>query len=195
VTVGLSADIMSQSHRRSTGSRPRQVTPAPGRVARRLATCLRLRDSAVWDVPPATTGGTTGGTAEDHGQTGKEPFTVTCQEAGRPLRDCSAAFERTGARSPTWLASHKYVDARRHVAPVIAAYVADQFDFLALRSSRPARASNAMQPVRVTSKGCRDLAPASHGRRRHGRDDGDLDLGGQRRPLGAAELPLRPDHD
>ena len=49
-----------------------------------------------------------------------------------------------------------------------------------------------MRPVRVTMPGASLSSPAAHGRRRDGRDGGDHDLGRERRPVRAAELPLLP---
>jgi MYXO-CTERM domain-containing protein len=57
----------------------------------------------------------------------------------------------------TWLADNGYT-IPAEVAPVIAAYVAEQFDFLAIKLV-PGQGVEAMRPVRVTSEGASPTLP------------------------------------
>jgi len=57
----------------------------------------------------------------------------------------------------TWLTQHGY-SIPSAVAPLVAAYVADGFDFLAMKLA-PGKGVSAMQPVRVTTSGASPVMP------------------------------------
>jgi hypothetical protein len=57
----------------------------------------------------------------------------------------------------TWLTQHGY-SIPSAVAPIVAGYVADGFDFLAMKLA-PGKGVSAMQPVRVTTKGASPVMP------------------------------------
>jgi hypothetical protein len=57
----------------------------------------------------------------------------------------------------TWLTQHGY-SIPSAVAPIVAAYVADGFDFLAMKLA-PGKGVSAMQPVRVTTSGASPVMP------------------------------------
>jgi hypothetical protein len=138
VTVGLSADIMfNLIDQNLTASQvvqpPVDCPPSPA--------CDSLGFNG------STTGGTTGGTAEVTGAGGVQ---VLAQEQVGPYETVQL-HSTDGSALTNWLTSHGYLIAA-DVVPVIAAYVADQFDFLALKLV-PGKGVQSMQPVRVTSQG------------------------------------------
>jgi hypothetical protein len=133
VTVGLSADVMFNTIDTLTASQV--IQPAP-------------------DCPPPPScsfGATAPGAAEaaDAGAGGGS-VVVTSQEQVGPYETVQL-HSNDGSALNTWLTSHGYPIAK-DVAPVIAGYVADHFDFLALKLV-PGKGVQSMQPVRVTSKG------------------------------------------
>jgi hypothetical protein len=137
VTVGLSADIMFNLI---------DVTLTTSQVVEPPTDC----------PPPPTcnffggSGGDDGGAAFE-GPGGEDAgVTVTSQAQVGPYETVQL-HSTDGSALTDWLDSHGYAIAPA-VAPVIAAYVADQFDFLALKLI-PGKGIQSMQPVRVTSKG------------------------------------------
>ena len=142
VTVGLSADILFQTINGLTATSvtsPPTGCPPPPTCGGSGTGCLggASSNSAAF--------GDNGGPAD-----GKGAVTVTSQKQVGPYETVQL-HSNDGSALNTWLATHKYVVPAAD-APVIAAYVADHFDFLALRLA-PGEGVHAMQPVRVTSKG------------------------------------------
>jgi hypothetical protein len=135
VTVGLSADIMfNLIDQTLTAS---QVVEPPT------------------DCPPApvcTSYFSGGGSASfpSAADAGVGLVTVTMQEQVGPYETVQL-HSNDGSALTSWLDSHGYAIAK-DVVPVIAAYVADKFDFLALKLV-PGAGVQSMQPVRVTSAG------------------------------------------
>jgi hypothetical protein len=145
VTVGLSADILFQTINALTAtvitSPPTGCPPPPTCGGFGGGGCLASRSSGASFAGVAGDGGalTVAGTV-----------TVTSQKQVGPYETVQL-HSTDGSALTDWLAAHKYVLSKAD-APVIAAYVADHFDFLALRLA-PGEGVHAMQPVRVTSKG------------------------------------------
>jgi hypothetical protein len=135
VTVGLSADVLfNLIDQTLTASQvvepPTNCPPAP--------TCTSSSFSGA-GVPEVA--------GED---AGAAAVTVTSQEQVGPYETVQL-HSTDGSALTSWLDSHGYAIAK-DVVPVIAAYVADKFDFLALKLV-PGKGVQSMQPVRVTSKG------------------------------------------
>jgi hypothetical protein len=139
VTVGLSADItfnlIDQNLTASQVVQPPLDCPPP-------PTC----GSGFYSEAPVASGGT----VDLASDAGAESVVVTAQEQVGPYETVQL-HSSDGSALTNWLTSHGYPIAA-DVAPVIAAYVADQFDFLALKLV-PGKGVQSMQPVRVTSKG------------------------------------------
>jgi MYXO-CTERM domain-containing protein len=142
VTVGLSADIMfnviDQTLTASQVVEPPTDCPPP-------PTCA----NGYFGGAGSTTGATTGASGfelsgEDAG------VTVTSQAQVGPYETVQL-HSTDGSALTNWLDSHGYQIAPA-VVPVIAEYVAGQFDFLALKLV-PGAGVQSMQPVRVTSNG------------------------------------------
>jgi hypothetical protein len=136
VTVGLSADItfnvIDQTLTTSQVVEPPTDCPPP-------PTC---------NIGNFGAGAASGSVAasEDGGAT----VVVTSQEQVGPYETVQL-HSTDGSALTNWLDSHGYQIAPA-VVPVIAEYVAGQFDFLALKLV-PGAGVQSMQPVRVTSKG------------------------------------------
>jgi len=143
VTVGLSADIMlnviDQALTTSQVVDPPTDCPPP-------PTCA----NSYFGGPGGATGSTTGGTTGASGEVAGAGVTVTAQAQVGPYETVQL-HSTDGSALTNWLDSHGYQIAPA-VVPVIAAYVAGQFDFLALKLE-PGVGVQSMQPVRVTSKG------------------------------------------
>jgi hypothetical protein len=143
VTVGLSADILFQTVNTLTAT---SVTSPP--------THCPLPPTCGPSGPgcgASASGNATAGFARDaDGGQGTGAVTVLSQKQVGPYETVQL-HSTDGSALSTWLAAHKYVVPPAD-APVIAAYVAAHFDFLALRLA-PGEGVHAMQPVRVTSKG------------------------------------------
>jgi Uncharacterized protein conserved in bacteria (DUF2330) len=137
VTVGLSADItfnvIDQTLTTSQVVEPPTDCPPP-------PTC-----PSNYFGGGSTTGG--GGLALAGADAG---VTVTAQAQVGPYETVQL-HSTDGSALTNWLDSHGYQIAPA-VVPVIAEYVAGQFDFLALKLV-PGAGVQSMQPVRVTSKG------------------------------------------
>ena len=87
---------------------------------------------------------------------GGQGVTVIAQEVVGPYETVQLASKDPAALT-TWLENHGYA-IPADVAPVIAAYVKDGFDFLALKLV-PGKAVTSMRPVRVTSPGASPVLP------------------------------------
>ncbi|MEZ4297273.1 MAG: DUF2330 domain-containing protein [Polyangiaceae bacterium] len=82
--------------------------------------------------------------------------TVVKQETVGPYDSVTLASEDANALTD-WLEAHNY-DIPEDVKPVIAAYVEDGFDFIALRLT-PGNGVNLMSPVRVITEGASPVLP------------------------------------
>ena len=136
VTVGLSADVMFKTMETLTATTvnqpPTNCPPPPS--------CNQN------NFPTAGFSGA----AADAGASGPGSVQVLSQAQVGPYETVQLKSS-DGSALTNWLLSHGY-DVPAADAPVIAAYVADGFDFLALKLV-PGKGVKAMQPVRVTSKG------------------------------------------
>jgi hypothetical protein len=144
VTVGLSSDLMFASLDQLTET---QVVPPPTNCP----------------PPPSCEGfgfgfGNSGPTAEAAGASADAgaAVTVTAQQQVGPYETVQLHSSDPNALQ-NWLTSHGYAIPAA-VAPVVAAYVADQFDFLAMKLV-PGQGVTAMRPVRVTSTGANPTLP------------------------------------
>jgi len=141
VTVGLSADILFQTINQLTATQV--IEPA--------ANC----------PPPPTCGETfaaagSGGTVESAGTGSGGGVTVTAQAQVGPYETVQL-HSTDGSALNNWLIAHGY-QIPASTQPIIAAYVAESFDFLALKLI-PGVGVQAMQPVRVTSNGAAPSLP------------------------------------
>jgi hypothetical protein len=136
VTVGLSADILFSTMEQLTATQviepPTDCPPPP---------------SCGYDLEAPGASGT-GAAAADGGT--KSQVTVTSQKQVGPYETVQLQ-SNDGSALTNWLHSHGY-NVPASDAPVIAAYVAQHFNFLALKLV-PGKGVQAMQPVRVTSRG------------------------------------------
>ena len=116
-------------------------------------------------VPPATYGGAMGcglagcGTQEGNasaGAPGAGQVQILSQSVIGPYETVTLrATDPTALRD--WLTSHAY-DIPAAIGPTIDAYVAESFDFIALRL-RPQCGERAMQPVRIVTQGADPTLP------------------------------------
>ncbi len=143
VTVGLSADILFDSLDSLTATQV--VEPPTG--------CPTAPDCDLGLAPieGATGGSSGGGAAGDAGA-----VTVTSQKQVGPY-DTVQLHSTDGSALTDWLSSHGY-SVPSSASPIIAAYVADKFDFLAMKLV-PGKGVQAMRPVRVTSSGAAPVLP------------------------------------
>jgi len=88
--------------------------------------------------------------AEAGGGGGSDPVTVVSQQTVGPYETVTLSTEQPGALND-WLQSHGYV-VPEAIQPTIDAYVAEGFDFIALRLV-PGNGVQQMQPVRVIMAG------------------------------------------
>jgi MYXO-CTERM domain-containing protein len=141
VTVGLSADVMFQVINQFTTTTveapPTNCPPPP--------TCGGGGFAAA--AP-----GEANGATEDKGAT----VTVTAQQQVGPYETVQL-HSNDGSALNDWLTAHGY-SIPDDTKPVIAAYVAQHFDFLALKLV-PGQGVQSMQPVRVTSHGASPTLP------------------------------------
>jgi len=110
-------------------------------------------------TPPNCFGGPTAGGGFDNegtGASGGGGVTVIAQEVVGPYETVQLSSADSQALK-TWLTDHGYA-VPQDIAPVIDAYVADGFDFLALKLV-PGQGIDAMRPVRITSPGASPLLP------------------------------------
>jgi Uncharacterized protein conserved in bacteria (DUF2330) len=135
VTVGLSADILFSTLEAQTATEVVQPTPnCPPTSCHNFA------------GPGGSLQNGSGGSAG----TGGGGVTVLSQKQVGPYETVQLKSS-DGSALDKWLASHGY-ELPAADKPVVAAYVAEHFDFLALKLI-PGEGVNTMQPVRVTSKG------------------------------------------
>ncbi len=133
VTVGLSSDILFASLDQATQT----TIEAPNLPSCASCSCSNL------DAP--TAGG--GLAAGDAGATG---VTVLSQQTVGPYDTVQLSSSDPNALN-AWLTANGY-SIPADVQPIVAAYVTEGFDFLALRLT-PGQGVSAMRPVRVTSAG------------------------------------------
>jgi hypothetical protein len=95
------------------------------------------------------------GTTAASGSTGSG-VTVVAQQVVGPYETVQLSATDPNALN-TWLTSHGYA-IPTDIQPTIAAYVADKFDFLALKLV-PGQGIDAMKPVRVTTPGGNPVLP------------------------------------
>jgi hypothetical protein len=88
--------------------------------------------------------------------TGGGGVTVIAQEVVGPYETVQLSSADSQALK-TWLTDHGYA-VPQDIAPVIDAYVADGFDFLALKLV-PGQGIDSMRPVRITSQGAAPVLP------------------------------------
>jgi uncharacterized protein DUF2330 len=138
VTIGLSADILFDTLDTLTATQV--VEPSPN--------C----------PPPPSCGLAFPGAAaaEDAGASGGGGVTVTAQQQVGPY-DTVQLHSTDPSALTNWLAAHGY-SVPSSATPVIDGYVADGFDFLAMKLI-PGKGVQAMRPVRVTSQGASAVLP------------------------------------
>jgi len=151
-TVGLSADILFASLDQLTATQvvapPLNCPPAP--------TCGGASGPGCGGSSGAASGfgasDTVGGPTEKTGFTSATAPTVsvTAQVQVGPYETVQLSSADPKALD-NWLSSHGYKVAPSE-APVIAAYIAEGFDFLAMKLV-PGQGVSAMRPVRVTTQG------------------------------------------
>jgi hypothetical protein len=145
VTVGLSSDILFETMDSLTATQ----------VSEPSANCPSAPSCD--DFPSAHGGG-----AEDAGAAGDAGggggVTVTAQKQVGPYETVQLhSSDGNGGSVNTWLLAHGF-SVPPAVAPIIASYVADQFDFLAMKLV-PGASVKAMRPVRVTTDGASPVLP------------------------------------
>jgi hypothetical protein len=110
--------------------------------------------------PPPSCGGdygaATGAGGAGQGGAGQGGVTVIAQKVVGPYETVQLSSKDPKALG-TWLENHGYA-IPADVEPIIAAYVAGGFDFLALKLV-PGQGVDKMRPVRVTSKGASPVLP------------------------------------
>ena len=141
VTVGLSADILFDTLDSLTATQVVEPTP---------------------DCPAPPSCDTFNGFGEASGAAGADAgakagaVTVTGQAQVGPYETVQL-HSTDGSALTNWLASNGF-SVPSGATPVLAAYVAEQFDFLAMKLI-PGKGVEAMQPVRVTSTGSSAALP------------------------------------
>jgi uncharacterized protein (TIGR03382 family) len=140
VTVGLSADILFDTLDSLTATQV--VEPTPDCPAAPVC------GNSGFEAPTA------GAAADDAGARGG--VTVTAQAQVGPYETVQL-HSTDGSALTNWLASNGF-SVPSGAAPILAAYVALQFDFLAMKLI-PGQGVEAMQPVRVTSTGSSPTMP------------------------------------
>jgi len=141
VTVGLSADILFDTLDSLTATQvvqPSPDCPAP-------PTCGEFFGPEANGAAFSADAGAAGG-----------GVTVTAQAQVGPYETVQL-HSTDGSALTNWLATNGF-SVPSSAAPVIAAYVAQQFDFLAMKLI-PGEGVEAMQPVRVTSEGSAAVLP------------------------------------
>jgi Uncharacterized protein conserved in bacteria (DUF2330) len=140
VKVGLSADILFDTLDTLTASQV--VQPSPN--------CPAAPDCNHGDAPVE------GASADAGLGGGGGGVTVTSQAQVGPYE--TVQLQSTDPTALTdWLSAHGY-SVPASASPVIAGYVADHFDFLAMKLI-PGKGVKAMRPVRVTSQGASPVLP------------------------------------
>jgi len=140
-TVALSADVLFATLDQLTSS---QVVEPP-------VNCPPPPDCGDFDGEPEAEGAA----AADAGSA-KSAVTVTAQQQVGPYETVQLHSSDPNALN-TWLTQHGY-SIPTAVAPIVAGYVNDGFDFLAMKLA-PGQGVTAMQPVRVTTAGASPVLP------------------------------------
>lgn len=135
VTVGLSSDIVFSAMDAVTV--PTIISPTPPQCG--SCSCATGAENAA--------SGSGGGSSSGGGA---PPVTVLSQQTVGPYATVQLQSSDPNALND-WLTSNGYA-IPSNVAPVLAAYVSEGFDFLALKLS-PGQGVAAMRPVRVTTPG------------------------------------------
>ena len=152
VTVGLSADILFQTINQLTAtevlSPPVNCPPPPSCGGGGGAGCARSASASALTVPS--------GGASDFAEDAGAVVTVTSQKQVGPYETVQL-HSTDGSALNQWLTLHGYA-IPADTQTVIDAYVAQQFDFLALKLV-PGEGVQSMQPVRVTSQGAAPTLP------------------------------------
>jgi Uncharacterized protein conserved in bacteria (DUF2330) len=141
VTVGLSADILFQTLNALTATTvtsPATNCPPPPTCNNTSAGCGSSASGTIFSPAAANSGG------------GDSKVTVTSQKQVGPYETVQL-HSNDGSALTGWLQKNGYVVPAAE-ASVVAAYVSQGFDFLALKLV-PGAGVKAMQPVRVTAKG------------------------------------------
>jgi len=139
VTVGLSADILFDTLDSLTATQV--VEPTPNCPAPPVCDTFNDRGEAA------------GAAAMD---AGASAVTVTAQAQVGPYETVQL-HSTDGSALTTWLTANGF-SVPPGAAPILAGYVAQQFDFLAMKLL-PGKGVEAMQPVRVTSTGSSPVLP------------------------------------
>jgi MYXO-CTERM domain-containing protein len=142
-TVALSADVLFASLDQLTSSQvvepPANCPPPPS-----------CGDSFGVEGPTAS------GAADVDAGAARSAVTVTAQQQVGPYETVQLHSSDPNALN-AWLTQHGY-SIPSSVAPIVSAYVADNFDFLAMKLA-PGEGVTAMQPVRVTTAGASPVLP------------------------------------
>jgi len=126
-----------------------------------VSTQVQIASPTINCTPPPSCGGDNlagdgAAGAGAAGSSGAPPVEVLAHEVVGPYETVQLKSDDPQALS-NWLADNGYT-IPDEVAPVIAAYVAEQFNFLALKLV-PGQGIDAMRPVRVTSAGSSPTLP------------------------------------
>jgi hypothetical protein len=159
VTIGLSSDALFSALDSATSPTisappPPSCPPPPERYCPMCpqSYCPGDYGGASADGGNSNYGGDSG-SAED---AAAPPVTVTMQETVGPYETVQLHSTDPNALE-NWLSSHGYV-IPTDVQPIVAAYVAEHFDFLAMKLV-PGAGVQAMRPVRVTMPGATTVLP------------------------------------
>ena len=124
-----------------------------------VATEVVISSPTISCLPPNCAGGgpSSGGFDEDGSPApGSGGVTVIAQEVVGPYETVQLSSADSLALK-TWLTDHGYA-VPADIGPVIDSYVAEKFDFLALKLV-PGQGIDSMRPVRITSPGASPLLP------------------------------------
>jgi hypothetical protein len=150
-TVGLSADIVFETLGSMTQT---QITAPPVNCPAMPSDCYERKGFGAAE-DNASAGSSSGGGAVDAGAA-PPPVTVTKEETVGPYETVQLHSTDPQALN-TWLGDHGYI-IPADVQPIIAAYVNEHFDFLALKLA-PGQGVSSMRPVRVSTPGAAPILP------------------------------------
>ena len=153
VQIGLSSDLVFATLDRMTQTIVEAPAP-PACPAPPFRNCpSRNSGAASGGADGSASFADSGGGSSD---AGPPPVTVTHEETVGPYETVQL-HSTDAAALETWLAGHGYA-IPDDVKPIVAAYVAEHFDFLAMKLV-PGAGVKSMRPVRVTSAGASPLLP------------------------------------
>ncbi len=141
-TIGISSDGLFATLDAMTQV---EVVPPPSNCPTPPQSCYQQYGEG--DMAPSASAGASGGGG----------VTVTAQQTIGPYETVQLHATDGSNALPDWLTSHGYT-IPDDIKPVIAAYVAEHFDFLALKLV-PGTGIQAMRPVRVTTQGASVALP------------------------------------